>query len=111
VGTAADWNGPGDPFRTEVAVSEPFFVLGWWFVVYGTMASGVLAGATAVLAWRTGVFPRWYAALSVVVAIACVASVATWGLSILAVVGWVLLTSVAMLAGPRSEERLATAAA
>jgi hypothetical protein len=97
---------------SDAPVSNPDLVrvlpqLGSLLLLLGGGFAGILlVVATSILAFRTGVLPRWLAWLGIPVAIALVVDVTY--MNILPFVGWVLVASVVLL---RRQEKTATAAA
>jgi hypothetical protein len=78
----------------------------------GTELAAVLPiGAFAIVAWRTRVVPRWWAAFAGLVAIVLVAGPIGWIGLIFGVPLWTLGTSLFVLLGSRAQMRTAPAAA
>nr|WP_090343899.1 hypothetical protein [Mycolicibacterium malmesburyense]CRL75113.1 hypothetical protein CPGR_03427 [Mycolicibacterium malmesburyense] len=84
---------------TVTSYSQPFLGLAVWLYHYSHIGSAALIFATAYIVWRTGVLPKWSAALAV---LGVPALLHTWiGLpGAYSVVVWVALTGLIMLAIP-----------
>lgn len=84
---------------TVTSYSQPFLGLAVWLYHYSHIGSAALIFATAYIVWRTGVLPKWSAALGV---LGVPALLHTWiGLpGAYCVVAWIALTGLAMLAIP-----------
>ncbi|MGV0792443.1 hypothetical protein [Mycolicibacterium sp. XJ1819] len=87
----------GDVTVTEYA--QPFLGLALWLYTCGYLGSAALIFATAYIVWRTGVLPKWSAALAV---LGVPALLQTWiGLpTAYCVLAWMALTGLTMLAIP-----------
>jgi hypothetical protein len=83
--------------------------LSFWFVVFASVAAGVLIGASAAVMFATGVLPRWLAWVSAALAVLSVIG-ALFAPGLPALV-WVLVLSVAWLARPRPAAPAAAPAA
>jgi hypothetical protein len=79
--------------------SEPFLGLAVWLYHYSQIGSAALIFATAYIVWRTGVLPKWSAALAV---LGVLPLLHTWvGLpGAYSTVAWIGLTSLLMLTIP-----------
>lgn len=84
---------------TVTSYSQPFLGLAVWLYHYSHIGSAALIFATAYIVWRTGVLPKWSAALAV---LGVPALLHTWiGLpGAYAVVVWMALIGLVMLAIP-----------
>lgn len=84
---------------TFTSYSQPFLGLAVWLYHYSHIGSAALIFATAYIVWRTGVLPKWSAALAV---LGVPALLHTWiGLpGAYAVVLWMVLIGLAMVAIP-----------
>ncbi|KUH90398.1 hypothetical protein [Mycobacterium sp. IS-1556] len=84
---------------TVTAYSQPFLDLAVWLYHYSHIGSAALIFATAYIVWRTGVLPKWSAALAV---LGVPALLHTWiGLpAAYSVIAWIALTGLLMLAIP-----------
>lgn len=68
------------------------------------VAGAVLAGATSVVALRTGVLPRWLAWAGVATAVLAFFSVLIWGLGLIVLLAWVVALSVFVLRGTEATQ-------
>lgn len=84
---------------TVTEYSQPFLGLATWLYHYSHIGSATLIFATAYIVWRTGVLPKWSAALAV---LGVPALLHTWiGLpGAYCVTVWMALTGLLMLAIP-----------
>lgn len=84
---------------TVTSYSQPFLGLAVWLYHYSHIGSAALIFATAYIVWRTGVLPKWSAALAV---LGVPALLHTWiGLpGAYAVVVWMALIGLVMVAIP-----------
>lgn len=84
---------------TVAEYAQPFLGLAVWLYTYSHLGSAALIFATAYIVWRTGVLPKWSAALAV---LGIPALLETWiGLpSAYCVMAWMGLTGLTMLAIP-----------
>ncbi|KUH66811.1 hypothetical protein AU184_10395 [Mycolicibacterium novocastrense] len=84
---------------TVTSYSQPFLGLAVWLYHYSHIGSAALIFATAYIVWRTGVLPKWSAALAL---LGLPALLHTWiGLpGAYSVAVWVALTGLLMLAIP-----------
>lgn len=84
---------------TVTDYSQPFLGLAVWLYHYSHIGSAALIFATAYVVWRTGVLPKWSAALAV---LGVPALLHTWiGLpGAYSVIVWIGLTGLFMLAIP-----------
>nr|WP_090279011.1 hypothetical protein [Mycolicibacterium komanii]CRL74714.1 hypothetical protein CPGR_03790 [Mycolicibacterium komanii] len=84
---------------TVTSYSQPFLGLAVWLYHYSHIGSATLIFATAYIVWRTGVLPKWSAALAV---LGVPALLHTWiGLpGAYAVVVWMVLMGLVMVAIP-----------
>lgn len=87
-----------------VEVVRPFLALSVWFYHYSQVGSAILMFATSYAIWRTGVLPKWTAALGV---LGFLALAHTWiGLpAAYGTVAWVGLMGLLLLAFPPEESR------
>jgi hypothetical protein len=81
------------------------------FFVGAELAAILPVAAVAILAWRTQVMPRWWAAFAGLVAVVLIAGPIGWLGLIFGVPLWTLGTSFFMLLGSRSKVRAAAATA
>jgi hypothetical protein len=109
VATAADWSA-SDSYRVDPSTAETIEMLGFWFWAAAGSAGGVLAGAASMVALRTRALPKWLAIAGLVVAAVGFAGLFSWGLGFLAVVAWVLLTSLVLLSRSRQTAERALSA-
>ena len=84
---------------TVVASSEPFLMMSLWLYHFSQLGSAALIFATSYIVWRTGVLPKWSAALGV---LGVLPLLHTWvGLpAAYSTAAWVALTGLVMLAIP-----------
>ncbi|KUI19017.1 hypothetical protein AU193_07260 [Mycobacterium sp. GA-1285] len=84
---------------TVTTYSQPFLGLAVWLYHYSHIGSAALIFATAYIVWRTGVLPKWSAALAV---LGVPALLHTWiGLpGAYSVATWIALTGLVMLTIP-----------
>ncbi|MGE2725135.1 hypothetical protein [Mycolicibacterium pulveris] len=84
---------------TATGASQPFLGLSMWLYHYSQLAAGAMIFATAYVIWRTGVLPKWSAALAV---LGVPALLHTWvGLpGAYSTAAWFALTGLVMLALP-----------
>ncbi|MFV9636397.1 hypothetical protein [Mycobacterium neumannii] len=84
---------------TVTSYSQPFLGMAVWLYHYSHIGSAALIFTTAYIVWRTGVLPKWSAALAV---LGIPALLHTWtGLpGAYSVVVWIALTGLVMLAIP-----------
>lgn len=84
---------------TVIEYSQPFLGLAVWLYHYSHIGSAALIVATGYIVWRTGVLPKWSAALAV---LAVPALLHTWiGLpAAYCVIAWMALTGLVMVAIP-----------
>jgi hypothetical protein len=84
---------------TVTDYSQPFLGLAVWLYHYSHMGSAALIFAASYIVWRTGVLPKWSAALAV---LGVPALLHTWiGLpGAYSVIAWIALTGLLMLAIP-----------
>ena len=68
-------------------------------------AAGVFLFATATIGLKTGVFPRWFSAISYLLGAILVIAVTFWDWAILVLPAWVLVVSVFILLRERSRGR------
>jgi hypothetical protein len=73
-----------------------------WFVVYGFIGIAVLAGATFLLARRTGILPAWLAWISLVTALTSLAFDLASPVGFLMFAVWMLAVSVGLMTSPRA---------
>jgi hypothetical protein len=84
---------------TVTDYSQPFLGLAVWLYHYSHIGSAALIFATAYVTWRTGVLPKWSAALAVLGVLPLLHTwVGLWGAYSMIV--WIGLTGVLMLAIP-----------
>jgi hypothetical protein len=81
------------------------------FFVGAELAAVLPLAAVAIIAWRTRVLPRWWAAFAGLVAIVLIAGPIGWIGLIFGVPLWTLGTSLFVLLGSRARMRTAAAAA
>lgn len=82
-------------FQLDLSVARVFSALSHWLGVQAGVAGSVLAGATALVAFRSDL-PRWYAWTSAVVA-ALSALTVMLVVPLFAFVGWIALTAIVLL--------------
>jgi hypothetical protein len=82
-------------FQLDLSVARVFSALSHWLGTQAVVAGSVLAGATALVAFRSGL-PRWYAWTSAVVA-ALSALTVMLIVPLFAFVGWIALTAIVLL--------------
>ena len=70
-------------------------------------AAGVFLLATATIGLKTGVFPRWFSAISYLLGAVLLIAVTFWDWAILVLPAWVLVVSLFILLRERSRRRLA----
>ena len=70
-------------------------------------AAGVFLLATATIGLKTGVFPRWFSAISYLLGAVLLIAVMFWDWAILVLPAWVLVVSLFILLRERSRRRLA----
>jgi hypothetical protein len=89
-----------DP-STEQLLDSFFLAL----LIHESLAAAVLVGAASIVALRSGLFPRWFGWVGVVVAVANVAALFVSVLPLLAFLAWVLVAGVLVWrgVGPRQE--------
>ncbi|HEU5477139.1 MAG TPA: hypothetical protein VFU64_04820 [Gaiellaceae bacterium] len=106
---AADVAGGVDKKDIEPSTAAAFHHATDIFFVCAELAAIVPLAVVAVVAWRTCVLPRWWAAFSVLVAVVLIIGPAGWIGLIFGVPIWTLGTSLFLLL--RSPERMRAAAA
>jgi hypothetical protein len=82
-------------FQLDLSVARVFSALSHWLGTQAVVAGSVLAGATALVAFRSDL-PRWYAWTSAVVA-ALSALTVMLIVPLFAFVGWIALTAIVLL--------------
>jgi hypothetical protein len=79
--------------------SQPFLGLAVWLYHYSHIGSAALIFATAYIVWRTGVLPKWSAALAVLGVLPLLHTwVGLWGAY--SMIAWMVLTGLLMVAIP-----------
>jgi type IV secretory pathway TrbD component len=99
--------------KTEIgpATAATFHHAGDLFFVCAELAAILPVGVVAVLAWRTRVLPRWWAAFSGLIAVVLIVGPIGWLGLIFGLPIWTLGTSLFVLLGSRTGMRAAAAAA
>lgn len=82
-------------FQLDLSVARVFSALSHWLGTQAGVAGSVVAGATALVAFRSGL-PRWYAWTSAVVA-ALSALTVMLVIPFFAFIGWIALTAIVLL--------------
>lgn len=108
---AVDLAGGIDKNDIDPAIAAVFHHSVDIFFVGAELAAVLPLAAVAIVAWRTRVLPRWWAAFAGLVAIVLVAGPIGWLGLIFGVPLWTLGTSLFMLLGSRDRMRMAAAAA
>jgi cellulose synthase/poly-beta-1,6-N-acetylglucosamine synthase-like glycosyltransferase len=88
-------------FQLDLSVARVFSALSHWLGTQAVVAGSVLAGATALVAFRSGL-PRWYAWTSAVVALLSALTVMLI-VPLLVFVGWIAVTAIVLLLHSPSE--------
>lgn len=84
-------------FQLDLSVARVFSALSHWLGVQAGIAGSVVAGATALVAFRSDL-PRWYAWTSAVVAVLSALTVVLV-VPLFVFVGWIALTATVLLLG------------
>ena len=108
---AADLAGGIDKNDIDPATAATFHHSADVFFVGAELAAILPLAAVAILAWRTRVLPRWWAAFSGLVAVVLIVGPIGWIGLIFGVPIWTLGTSLFVLLGSRARMRTAAAAA
>lgn len=90
-------------FQLDLSVARVLSALSHWLATQAGVAGSILVGATAIVAFRSGL-PRWYAWTSAVVA-ALSALTVMLIVPLFAFVGWIALTAIVLLLRSPSETR------
>ena len=108
---ATDVGGAIDKTEIGPATAAAFHHLGDVFFVCAELAAMLPIGVVAVVAWRTRVLPRWWAALSGLLVILLLVGPVGWIGLIFGLPIWTLGTSLFVLLRSRAPMRTAAAAA
>lgn len=108
---AADLAGGIDKNDIDPATAATFHHSVDVFFVGAELAAVLPLGVVAIVAWRTRVLPRWWAAFAGLVAVVLVAGPIGWIGLIFGLPVWTLGTSLFVLLGSRARMRTAAAAA
>jgi type IV secretory pathway TrbD component len=106
---STDVAGAIDKTDINATTAAAFHHLGDAFFVGVELAAILPLAAVAIVAWRTGVLPRWWAVVSGLIAIVLVVGPIGWAAVIFGLPIWTLGTSLFVLL--RSPERMRAAAA
>jgi hypothetical protein len=88
-------------FQLDLSVARIFSALSHFLGTQATVAGSIVAGATALVAFRSGL-PRWYAWTSAVVALLSALTVILI-VPLFAFVGWIAVTAIVLLLRSPSE--------
>ena len=84
-----------EEFPFDPATANAFSNAGYWLLVCSTMTGALVALATSIVAYRTGLFPRWLALAGFFVAAALL--LAVFYLPLFVWLAWVLAVSLVLL--------------